>query len=137
MIEIKTRAKNSNGPLDSITPSPSHYLQCQLQITCTDAHSCILLSYHPESKAGKFFLIRRDDLIMTIIANLCENISFQNGILSSWNHKETNELKLMGEKIANKQLSFETLKVFHKYIKNTVKRVVCVQFLDYHRFSVQ
>lgn len=48
LIEIKTRAKNSNGPLDSITLSPSHYLQCQLQITCTDAHSCILLSYHPE-----------------------------------------------------------------------------------------
>ena len=55
LVEIKTRAVNADGPLKSLASFPNYFVQCQLQMVCTDAHSCILLSYHPESKTRKFF----------------------------------------------------------------------------------
>ena len=35
LIEIKTRAQNSSGPLESLLSYPNYYIQCQLQLACT------------------------------------------------------------------------------------------------------
>ena len=67
LIEIKTRAVRSLTPIMGLSGYPHYYLQCQLQMDCTNAHSCVLLSYLPENKSGSFFLIKRNNLIIDIV----------------------------------------------------------------------
>ena len=56
--EVKTRAKRSLGQLNSIERCSQYFIQCQLQMLCTNAEFCILQSYHPETKYSIFFLIK-------------------------------------------------------------------------------
>ena len=129
LLEIKTRAENSNGPISSITLFPNYYAQCQLQLGCTDANFCILLSYHPESNTGKFFLIKRNDLLLDIIMDICECILFESKIIE-WNHHETQELSCLGDKLFQKELSFENLKPVRQYIKKLITDVRLLEFRD-------
>ena len=64
LIEIKTRAQNCEGPLESLDKFPNYFTQCQLQMSCTDSHACLLVSYHPESKTGNFFAVKRNDQLV-------------------------------------------------------------------------
>ena len=49
LLEIKTRAANSDGPLLNIA-NIAYYIQAQIQMVCTDYSYCIIMSYHPDSK---------------------------------------------------------------------------------------
>ena len=96
---------------------------------CTDAHSCILVSYHPETQSGSSFLIKRDDLLMNIIKDICDSM-LTNDILWNWYHNEIQELKLIGKKLVGNKIDFGLLKPLRTYIKKCTKRVVLVQFID-------
>ena len=50
LIEIKTRAQNSSGPLESLLSYPNYYIQCQLQLACT-VH--IVVSWYPITQEVK------------------------------------------------------------------------------------
>ena len=58
LLEVKTRAARSLSPLQSLDTVPQYFVQCQLQMLCTDAEFCILQSYHPESKTSIFFIVK-------------------------------------------------------------------------------
>ena len=72
LLEVKTRAANCDGPLETLKNFPNYFVQCQLQMDCTNAHSCILLSYHPETDTGNFFLVTRDSHLMGIIIEVID-----------------------------------------------------------------
>lgn len=129
LIEIKTRAINSAKALASLDSVPNYYIQCQLQMSCTDAHSCILLSYHPESKSGEFFMIKRNDLILDMITDLCDSI-LHNKILPHWYYNDTKELKSIGQKAVGKRIDFELLKPLRTYVKKITKNLPKVKFID-------
>ena len=56
LLEVKTKDEASRGPLTSINKFPQYFVQCQLQMLCTNAEFCILQSYHPETTSSNFFL---------------------------------------------------------------------------------
>ena len=72
LLEVKTRAANCDGPLETLKDFPNYFVQCQLQMACTNAHSCILLSYHPETESGNFFLVTKDSNLMNIIIEVMD-----------------------------------------------------------------
>ena len=87
ILEIKTRAENSDGPLDSLKDRPSYFVQCQLQMACTNAHSCILMSYHPETKSGNSFLVLKNSHLMNIIMKMI-NSMMTNVSIEEWHRLE-------------------------------------------------
>ena len=72
LLEVKTRAANCDGPLETLKDFPNYFVQCQLQMACTNAHSCILLSYHPETESGNFYLVTKDSYLMNIIIEVMD-----------------------------------------------------------------
>ena len=127
LLEVKTRAANSEGPLESLKDFSSYFVQCQLQMACTNAHSCILLSYHPESKRGNFFLITRDSHLMGIMIEVME--SMMKGVpITQWNHKESAQLVKVGETLIHKPIDFENLRKFRSYIKSYTKLIPRLDF---------
>ena len=116
LLEVKTRAINSDGPLVSLKDFPNYFMQCQLQMACTNAHSCILLSYHPESESGNFFLITRDSHLMNIVVEIMECM-LEGGTLTEWNHRENVALEKVGQSLIHKKISFDTLRKFRSYIR--------------------
>ena len=129
LLEVKTRAANCDGPLVSLKDYPNYFVQCQLEMSCTNAHSCVLLSYHPETKAGKFFMIQRDSLLMGIIMDVM-NCIMNNEIFREWHHMEPKTLVKVGECLIHKNIDFETLKTFRAYIKSYCKQIPEVKFYD-------
>ena len=66
LLEIKTRAANSDGPLLNIANNPGYYIQAQIQMVCADYIYCIIMSYHPESKTANYFLIQKNYLLWSV-----------------------------------------------------------------------
>ena len=120
LLEIKTRAKCSDGPLTSLASHPNYFLQCQMQMTCTERNYCILLSYHPETKSGNFFLIKRDNVLIDVLMDLCNHI-LESKKLITWNHNEIRELKLIGDALIGHMIDFEQLKAIRTYIRKCAK----------------
>ena len=129
LLEIKTRASNSDGPLTSLKEFPNYFMQCQLQMECTNSHSCILMSYHPETEQGIFFLITRDNILMEIVMDIC-NRFLKNEVLFEWSHVETNKLAKLGDALMHKPINFENLKPLRSYIKCCCKNIPKVRFID-------
>ena len=129
LVEIKTRAANADEPLTSLNNFPNYYVQCQLQIACTDAHSCILLSYHPESKLGNFFLIQRNNNLINIIMDICDCIRNKE-LLLEWHHNETEDLRNLGDKLIGRKLDFTNLKPLRTYVRKCTKDIPAVTFID-------
>jgi len=127
LIEMKTRSSNSDSPLQSITAA--YYMQCQLQMICTDAHRCILVSYHPETTSANFFLIQRNNILMSAVVDICNSI-LDKTILASWDHKETSSFKNLGQKLVGKKLNFEILKPLRVYINKCTKNIKQIEFID-------
>ena len=103
ILEVKTRALNSDGPLESLDKFPGYFLQCQLQMACTNAHSCVLLSYHPETKSGNFFLISRNGQFMTVVMEVVSKI-LNNTVIDEWHHMEPTKLIKIGEALLHKPI---------------------------------
>ena len=138
LLEVKTRALNADGPLESLRDYPQYFLQCQLQMACTNAHACILLSYHPETETGNFFLVARDSHLMGIIMDVVEAM-LKGEVIEEWPHKECKRLHKVGENLLYKKICFETLKNFRSYIKSFCKSLPRVEFtyIDFINHSTQ
>ena len=65
-------------------------------MSCTNAHSCILVSYHPETKSGNFFLICQSNLLLTVIKDIC-NVVLEGTVNAEWYYYETPELRKVGK----------------------------------------
>ena len=74
ILEVKTRPAKTEGPLQSLKQLPSYLIQRQLEMVCTGASYCILESYHPETQQACFFLIKRDDVLMSVIKDITNSI---------------------------------------------------------------
>ena len=129
LVEIKTRAKNSIGPLQNLNSCPHYYVQCQLQMACTDAHSCVLVSYHPETKFGNFFLVQRNNIIIDILIDVC-NAILDKTVIDTWVYNDTNEYRNLGKKISGRSLDFETLKPLRVHINKQMKKIAKITFID-------
>ena len=135
LIEIKTRAKNSDGPLKNLDLCPHYFVQCQLQMACTDAHSCILVSYHPESKSGNFFLIHRDNILIDIFMEVCNSI-YENSFIDGWHHNESKVFRTLGKKLSLRILDFDALKPLRIHVNKATKEVLKVKFVDEIEFQL-
>ena len=71
LLEVKTRAEGSSGPLESLEKFPYYFVQCQLQMLYTGAEFYILQSYHLESKTSKL-IIKYNNTLMTIIKEIVD-----------------------------------------------------------------
>lgn len=78
ILEVNTRPAKTEGPLPSLKQLPSYYIQPQLEMVCTGASYCILESCHPETQQAPFFLIKRDDVLMSIIKDITNSILKEN-----------------------------------------------------------
>ena len=137
MLEIKTRAANSPGPLTSIEKFPAYFIQCQLQLLCTDLEFCVLQSYHPETKSSNLFLVKRNNTIMFIIKEIVDSIYYNRKLLT-WGHDEIIELKNFGKNIIGKIPEFECLTPLRKFIKKLTKLTITeVDIYNNIDFSLQ
>ena len=132
LVEIKTRAKlkdeTKQRPLENLDTCPAYYVQCQLQMACTDAHTCILVSYNPESDSGNCFAILRNQKLINIMLDVCDSILYNRPILSWYDGDEL--INEIGKSVCNKQLTYKDLKTLQAYIKNLVKKIKIVKFYD-------
>ena len=71
-IEVKTRAENSDAPLETI--SGAHLVQANFQMIRTGDQITFLQSYLPEKDMSNFFYIKRNDLLMNVIKNITDHI---------------------------------------------------------------
>ena len=76
---------------------------------CTGAEFCILQSYQSESKTSKFFIIKYNNTLMTIIKEIIGCIFDENHILD-WDHTEIVELQTFVKQILGKVSNFELLR---------------------------
>ena len=76
---------------------------------CTGAEFCILQSYQSESKTSKFFIIKYNNTLMTIIKEIIGFIFDENHILD-WDHTEIVELQTFVKQILGKVSNFELLR---------------------------
>ena len=105
LLEVKTMAEGSSGPLASLEKFQHYFVQCQLQILCTGAEFCILKSYPPESKTSKLFIIKYHNNTLKTITDC---IFDENHILD-WHHTEIVELQTFAKQILGKVSNFELL----------------------------
>ena len=47
LLEVKNRSQGGLSPIKSLDTVPQYFVQCQLQMLCSDAEFCALQSYHP------------------------------------------------------------------------------------------
>ena len=135
LLEVKTGAEASLSPLQSLDTVPQYFVQCQLQMLCTDAEFCILQSYHPETKASIFFIVKRNNTLTTIIKQLIDSILDNNHILD-WAHTEVSELHGFAKEILGKVPTFEFLRPVRIYIKKYAKLIPQIKFVDKFDFVV-
>ena len=98
-------------------------------MACTDAHSCILVSYHPETKFGNFFLVQRNNIIIDILIDVC-NAILDKTVIDTWVYNDTNEYRNLGKKISGRSLDFETLKPLRVHINKQMKKIAKITFID-------
>ena len=115
LLEVKTRAEGSSGPLELLEKFPDYFVQCQLQMLCTGAEFCILQSYHPESKTSKFFIIKHNNTLMTIIKEIVDCIFDENHMLDG-DHTEIVEVETFAKQIFGKVPNFELLRPLRAFV---------------------
>ena len=86
LIEIKTRAAGSDGPLEDLRKNSSYFIQTQLQMACTGTKNCIIMSYHPEYTSANYFLVTQHNLLWDITEFVINSICYKT--LSKNGHRE-------------------------------------------------
>ena len=104
LLEVKTRAAGSLSPLQSLDTVPQYFVQCQLQMLCTDAEFCLLQSYHPESKTSNFFIVKHNNTLSTIIKQLIDCILDNNHVVD-WVYTEVSKFHGFAKEILGKESS--------------------------------
>ena len=72
MLEIKTRAARSSGPLLQI--EKYMFVQVQLNLFCMGRTKGVLMSYHPESSLSSYFLITVDSHLIASLITILKSV---------------------------------------------------------------
>ena len=83
-------------------------------MVCTGAPYCILESYYPETQQASFFLVKRDDVLISVMKDITNSI-LNDKPLFEWSHSEK---KLQGENVGGSTpelCKYQTPKDIHKY----------------------
>ena len=83
LLEIKTIAENSTSPLNNL--KGEHLLQTHSQMACTVFTYVIVESFHPETETANFFLVWKDELLLSVLTEITDSILTQTEI-DSWDH---------------------------------------------------
>ena len=129
LLEIKTRAANSDGPLPNIAKNPGYYIQAQIQMVCTDYSYCIIMSYHPESKTANYFLVQRNTLLWSVIKIIVDSIRTR-GPIFEWKHKENKSLSDLEKNVFGRIPEFESLKPLRSYINKLARSIQKIKFVN-------
>ncbi|XP_020908792.1 uncharacterized protein LOC110246766 isoform X1 [Exaiptasia diaphana] len=127
LVEVKTRAQESNKPLQNVTAS--HIVQCNFQMECTGAQITILESYLPEQKCANFFLIQKDNLLVEVCKTITDSLLESKEIADSWPHEENNYLIKLGQNLKGKKPTFENTKSLRSWINKMAKHIQPVSFV--------
>ena len=103
---------------------------------CTGAEYCILQLYHPESKNSKFFIIKYNNTLMTIIKEIADCMFDENHMVD-WAHKEIVELQTYAKQILGKVPNFELLRPLQSFIKKCTMSVPLVELVDDFDFTLK
>ena len=125
LLEIQTRAENSTSPLDSL--KGEHLIQTQLQMACTGFDYVIVESFHPESNSANFFLVRKDELLLSVLKDITDSILKQTPV-DRWDHVERRVFQLLGEKLTSTIPNFTSLKTLRVYINKVAKSLPRLKF---------
>ena len=125
LLEIKTRAEKSTSPLDNL--KGEHLIQSQLQMACTGFDYVIVESFHPESNSANFFLVRKDELLLSVLKDITDSILKETPI-DRWDHVEHRAFQLLGEKLTSTIPNFASLKTLRVYINKVAKSLPGLKF---------
>ena len=103
ILKVKTRPAKTEGLLTSLKQLPSCYILPQLEMMCTGASYYILESYHLETQQASFFLVKRDDVLISVMKDITNSILKEKPLLE-WSHSENNYYKRLGENVARHTL---------------------------------
>ena len=127
LLEIKIRAENSKEPLSNLFKSPAYFIQTQLQMVCTQSTYCFLMSYHPESKTAKYFLIQKNNILWDVVKCLMDSI-FSNTSISDRPHKEYKLFATLEKENLSRIPSFESIKPLHTHINKLIRKLPMISF---------
>ena len=129
LLEVKTRAQNSQGPLLTLKGLSHYYTQCQLQLQCTDSQYAILQSYHPETKSSSFFIIPRNNEFWAATKDVLDSL-MENRPLFEWSHNDLKDLRNFGNKVKGTRLTFDSLRTFRAYVSKLVLSIPQLKFTE-------
>ena len=95
-------------------------------MVCTGAPYCILESCHPETQQASFFLVKTDNVLMSVTKDITNSILNDKPLLE-WSHSENNYCKRLGENVAGRIPDFASIKPLRSYINTVVKSVPRVE----------
>ena len=127
LLEIKTRAKGCEGPLENLYKCPSYLVQVQVQMMCTDSKYSLIESYSPEQKTAIFFLVERHDVLLDVMKCITDSI-IENTTIQKWPHTEHKKLKQLGDAVLGRIPTFESLSQLRRFIREHCKTLYKVQF---------
>ena len=115
----------TEGPL--ITETDAKLLHPASEMVCTGAPYCTLESYHPETQQASFFLVKTDNVLMSVTKDITNSILNDKPLLE-WSHSENNYYKRLGENVAGRIPDFASIKPPRSYINTVEKSVPRVEF---------
>ena len=124
LLEIKTRGFGLNEPLAAI--SKSHYVQANVQMYCTNNQKTVLMSYHPETKSARYFIINYDNSFMSILLDIIQSIKTKIPLNSRWESSSPAFDHL--HRLCFGQIpDFSTLKPLRSWIGKAIKNTKQIQ----------
>ena len=125
ILEIKTRALGYPEPLTYI--NGSHVVQCMIKMYCLpDVPGCLLLSYVPENKRFSLFLIKRDEVFIKALKNVCNGILKQENISILFLSESIHSNELCNS-VLSKIPNFENILPLRQWANNIAARSPKVQ----------
>ena len=85
------------------------------------------MSYHPESKTVKYFLIQKNNILWDVVKCLMDSI-FSNTPISDWPHKEYKLFATLEKENLSRILSFKSIKPLCTHINKLIRKLPMVNF---------
>ena len=125
-VEVKTRAENSEAPLEKV--SGAHLIQTNFQMICCGGKITFLQFYLPEKNISNFFCIIRNDLLLNNTKDITDHILEQK-VFDQWHHDDNIHLRKLGEQVLGHMATFENLRHFRSWVNNMAKSTKIVVFV--------
>ena len=124
-LEVKTRAEDSESPLEKV--SGSHLVQTNFQMACTGDDITFLQSYLPEKEISHFFYVKRNDLLIDVVKDITDQM-LENKTFIEWHYDEYSSLKNLGQQLMGTTATFEWLRPLRSWINVLARDVQKVSF---------